>query len=66
DKENILTNGKTSEYSKTRVVVEQAFGCLKARFLFLKEIRIRELPKGVEIINTILILHNFIEKHRDT
>ncbi|KAF0445903.1 putative nuclease harbi1 [Gigaspora margarita] len=53
------------KHSKTKVVVEQAFGRLKARFLFLKEMRIRDPPKGIEIIDTILILHNFIEKHED-
>ncbi|CAG8766256.1 5266_t:CDS:1, partial [Dentiscutata erythropus] len=51
---------------KTRVVVEQAFERLKAKFLFLKEIRVRNPSKGVELIDTALILHNFIEKYGDT
>ncbi|CAG8455020.1 8468_t:CDS:2 [Cetraspora pellucida] len=53
------------KHSKTKVVVEQAFGCLKARFLFLRVMKIRDPPKGVEIIETALIIHNFIEKNGD-
>ncbi|CAG8514486.1 194_t:CDS:1 [Cetraspora pellucida] len=53
------------KHSKTRVVVEQAFGRLKARFLFLRAMKVRDPPKGVEIIETALIIHNFIEKNGD-
>ncbi|CAG8801095.1 13468_t:CDS:2, partial [Gigaspora margarita] len=34
------------KHSKTRVVVEQAFGRLKARFIFLKAMKISDPPKG--------------------
>ncbi|CAG8617207.1 5550_t:CDS:2, partial [Dentiscutata heterogama] len=53
------------KHSKTRVVVEQVFGHLKARFIFLKAIKISDPPNGVKIIEAALILHNFIGKNRD-
>ncbi|CAG8716565.1 77_t:CDS:2 [Gigaspora margarita] len=52
-------------HGKTRVVVEQAFGHLKARFPFLKEIRVKDTKKASDIIDIALILHNFIEKHNN-
>ncbi|CAG8788652.1 20275_t:CDS:2 [Gigaspora margarita] len=52
-------------HSKTRVVVEQAFGCLKAQFPLLKEIRVKDTKKASDIIDIALILHNFIEKHNN-
>ncbi|CAG8806016.1 15247_t:CDS:1, partial [Dentiscutata erythropus] len=50
---------------KTRVVVEQAFGRLKARFSFLKYMRLKDTIKGTDIIDIALILHNFVEKNND-
>ncbi|CAG8532660.1 13038_t:CDS:2 [Dentiscutata heterogama] len=46
-------------HSKTRVVIEQAFGKLKARFPFLKYIRLKDTVKRMDIIDIALILHNF-------
>ncbi|CAG8683307.1 28008_t:CDS:2 [Gigaspora margarita] len=46
-------------HSKTRVVIEQAFGKLKARFPFLKYMRLKDTIKGTDIIDIALILHNF-------
>ncbi|CAG8788850.1 5220_t:CDS:2, partial [Dentiscutata erythropus] len=46
-------------HSKTRVVVEQAFGRLKARFPFLKEMRAKDTKKATNIIDMAIILYNF-------
>ncbi|CAG8819108.1 14342_t:CDS:2, partial [Dentiscutata erythropus] len=52
-------------HSKTRVVVEQAFGHLKVQFPFLKEMRAKDTKKATNIIDMAIILHNFVEKHND-
>ncbi|CAG8470107.1 18359_t:CDS:2 [Racocetra persica] len=52
-------------HSKARVVIKQAFGRLKARFSFLKEMRLKDTTKETKIINIALILHNFIEKNNN-
>ncbi|CAG8664161.1 6218_t:CDS:1, partial [Dentiscutata heterogama] len=53
-------------HSKTRVVIEQAFGRLKARFSFLKCMKLKDTMKGTDIIDISFILHNFVEKNNDT
>lgn len=60
--QQILFNKK---HNKTRVVVEQAFGRLKNRFQFLKEIRNKDTKLATKVIDIALILHNIVERNND-
>ncbi|CAG8517100.1 7103_t:CDS:2 [Scutellospora calospora] len=53
------------KHNRTRVVVEQAFGRLKNRFQFLKEIRTNDTKLATKFIDIALILHNIVEKNND-
>ncbi|CAG8820060.1 27555_t:CDS:2, partial [Racocetra persica] len=65
DEDYLIADSTYPLFPWTRVIVEQAFGHLKAQFSFLKEMRIRDTKKATDIIDITLILHNFIEKHND-
>ncbi|CAG8783661.1 11495_t:CDS:2, partial [Dentiscutata erythropus] len=53
------------KHSKSRVVVEQAFGRLKSRFQLLKELRTKSTKIATDLIEISLILHNILEKSGD-
>jgi DDE superfamily endonuclease len=46
--------------SKTRVVIEHAFGHLKLMFPCLKGLRNKDVGKAVDLVHTAFIIHNFI------
>jgi hypothetical protein len=52
-------------HSHHRVVVENAFGRLKARFRTLKDLDIKTIKMGVLLISCAIILHNFLEMNMD-
>ncbi|CAG8476510.1 9572_t:CDS:2, partial [Scutellospora calospora] len=52
-------------HSKTRVVIKQAFGRLKTRFPFLRDMRLKDTKKGTDIIDIALILHNFEQNNEN-
>jgi hypothetical protein len=58
-------NAFNKMHSKTRVVVEQAFGRLKNRFQLLKEIRTKKTDIATDLIEISLILHNLLERNGD-
>ncbi|CAG8772411.1 21867_t:CDS:2, partial [Gigaspora rosea] len=53
------------KHSKSRVVIEQAFGRLKSRFQLLRELRTKSTKIGTDLIEISLILHNILEKSGD-
>ncbi|CAG8592823.1 13492_t:CDS:2, partial [Cetraspora pellucida] len=53
------------KHSKSRVVVEQAFGHLKKRFQLLTELQTKNTKIATELIETSLILHNLLERDSD-
>ncbi|CAB4419987.1 unnamed protein product [Rhizophagus irregularis] len=52
-------------HSHHRVVVENAFGRLKARFKALKNLDIKTVKMGVLLTSCAIILHNFLETNMD-
>jgi len=52
-------------HSRHRVVVENAFGRLKARFGNLKDLDIKTIKMGVLFTCCAIILHNFLEMNMD-
>ncbi|GBC48126.2 putative nuclease HARBI1 [Rhizophagus irregularis DAOM 181602=DAOM 197198] len=52
-------------HSLHRVVVENAFGRLKNRFIALKELNVRDISTVVKITECAIILHNFLELNND-
>jgi len=52
-------------HSRHRVVVENAFGRLKARFKMLKDLDIKTVKMGVLFTCCAIILHNFLEINMD-
>ena len=48
-------------HSKHRVVVEYAFGRLKARFKALKEISVKDVKTAINLADCAILLHNFLE-----
>ncbi|CAG8710521.1 691_t:CDS:1, partial [Dentiscutata heterogama] len=61
DRQNLFNK----KHSKSRVVVEQAFGRLKNRFQLLKELRTRNTKIASDLIEISLILHNLLERNED-
>ena len=53
------------KHSKSRIVIEQAFGRLKNRFQLLKELRTKKTETATDIIEVSLILHNLVERFND-
>lgn len=47
-----------SKLSSCRVVVENAFGCLKQRFRQLYHFKLRDIVRMVQIIHACCVLHN--------
>ncbi len=52
-------------HSLHRVVVENAFGRLKNRFIALKELNTQKISIAVNITECAIILHNFLELNND-
>ncbi|CAB5115130.1 unnamed protein product [Rhizophagus irregularis] len=52
-------------HSRHRVVIENAFGRLKARFRTLKDLDIKTVKMGVLFTCCAIILHNFLEMNMD-
>lgn len=52
-------------HSRHRVVVENAFGRLKARFRILKDLDVKTVKMGVLFTCCAIILHNFLEMNMD-
>ncbi|CAI2189267.1 8890_t:CDS:2 [Funneliformis geosporum] len=52
--------------SKHRVVVEYAFGRLKARFRDLKEISVKDLKIAINLADYTIILNNFLKMSGET
>ncbi|CAB5379692.1 unnamed protein product [Rhizophagus irregularis] len=48
-------------HSKHRVVVEHAFGRLKARFKALKELSVKDIKTAIKLADCAILLHNFLE-----
>lgn len=44
--------------SSTRVIIENAFGCLKQRFRQLYHFKLRDIVRMVRIIHACCVLHN--------
>lgn len=44
--------------SSCRVVIENAFGCLKQRFRQLYHFKLRDVPRMVRVIHACCVLHN--------
>ena len=53
-------------HSSHRVVIEKAFGRLKARFGMLKNLDIKTIKMGILFTSCAIILHNFLEINMDT
>lgn len=53
-------------HSLHRVVVENAFGRLKNRFIALKEMSTRKISTAVKFTECTIILHNFLELNNDS
>ena len=53
-------------HSKHRVVIEHAFGRLKARFRALKEISVKDLKTAINLADCAIILHNLLEISGET
>ncbi|XP_012521852.3 protein ALP1-like [Monomorium pharaonis] len=49
-----------SKLSSCRVVIENAFGCLKQRFRQLYHFKLRNIVRMVQIIHACCVLHNLI------
>ena len=52
-------------HSHHRVVIENAFGRLKARFKMLKDLDIKTVKMGILFTCCAIILHNFLEMNMD-
>jgi hypothetical protein len=52
-------------HSRHRVVIENAFGRLKARFKALKDLDIKTVKMGILFTSCAIILHNFLEMNMD-
>jgi hypothetical protein len=52
-------------HSLHRVVVENAFGKLKNRFIALKELNSRKISNVIRLTECAIILHNFLELNND-
>uniref|UniRef100_U9TZW6 DDE Tnp4 domain-containing protein n=1 Tax=Rhizophagus irregularis (strain DAOM 181602 / DAOM 197198 / MUCL 43194) TaxID=747089 RepID=U9TZW6_RHIID len=48
-------------YSKHRVVVEYAFGKLKAKFKALKELSVKDIKTAIKLADCAILLYNFLE-----
>ena len=48
-------------HSKHRVVVEHAFGRLKARFKALKEVSVKDIKTVIKLADCAILLHNFLK-----
>ena len=48
-------------HSKHWVVIENAFGRLKARFKALKELSVKDLKTAIKLADCAILLHNFLE-----
>lgn len=44
--------------SSCRVIIENAFGCLKQRFRQLYHFKLRDIPRMVRVIHACCVLHN--------
>ena len=53
-------------HSLHRVVVENAFGRLKNRFIALKDLHTRKISIAVTLTMYAIILHNFLELNNDS
>lgn len=49
--------------SSCRVVIENAFGCLKQRFRQLYHFKLRDIVRMVRVIHACCILHNLANMH---
>jgi len=52
-------------HSLHRVVIENAFGRLKNRFIALKELNSRKISNVIRLTECAIILHNFLELNND-
>ena len=53
-------------HSLHRVVIENAFGRLKNRFIALKDLNTRKISNAVKFTECAIILHNFLELNNDS
>ena len=53
-------------HSLHRVVIENAFGRLKNRFIALKDLNTRKISNAIKFTECAIILHNFLELNNDS
>jgi len=53
-------------FSSHRIVVEHSFGRIKNRFSGIREISVKKISTAINMIDCSIILHNFLESHKDT
>jgi hypothetical protein len=63
--ENNLQTQFNITHSSHRVVVENAFGRFKNRFICLKELNVKKILTAVHLTECCIILHNFLETNND-